>query len=248
MGPNTGVSPAKGMSPRMARGAMPPVRANLWCLAIMLCLWAWPPVSSAAAVCEPWVAKLVSAQGSVHVRKAGETQWQLVRLDETYCAGDMLRVQEHSRAAVVLRNDINFRLDQHTTVTFIGLEQERTSLLDLLSGAAYFFSRIPRSLKVMTPFVNAAVEGTEFFAKVERDQTSLSIFEGHVSAANQAGSLALTSGQSAIARAGEAPVPRVIVRPRDAVQWALYYPPILDYRPADFANGAETDWRAMVRK
>jgi tetratricopeptide (TPR) repeat protein len=95
--------------------------------------------------------------------------------------------------------------------------------------------------------VNAAVEGTEFFIKVERDHTSLSIFEGHVSAYNQAGSLALTSGQSAVARAGEAPVPRVIVRPRDAVQWALYYPPILDYRPADFANGAETDWRAMVR-
>jgi tetratricopeptide (TPR) repeat protein len=160
----------------------------------------------------------------------------------------MIRVQEHSRAAVVLRNDINFRLDQNTTVTFIGLERERTSLVDLLLGTAYFFSRIPRSLRVTTPFVNAAVEGTEFFVKVERDQAFLSIFDGHVSAANQAGSLALTSGQSAVARAGEAPVPRVIVRPRDAVQWALYYPPILDYRPADFANGAEADWRAMVRK
>jgi tetratricopeptide (TPR) repeat protein len=40
----------------------------------------------------------------------------------------------------------------------------------------------------------------------------------------------------------------VVVRPRDAVQWALYYPPILDYRPADFANGAETTWQAMVRR
>ena len=180
--------------------------------------------------------------------KSGETQWQSVRLDETYCAGDMIRVQEHSRAAVVLRNEINLRLDQNTTITFIGLEQERTSLLDLLSGAAYFFSRIPRSLKVTTPFVNAAVEGTEFFVRVERDQTFLSIFEGLVAATNQAGSLTLTSGQSAIARVGEAPIPRVVIRPRDAVQWALYYPPILDYHPADFANGAETDWQAMVRR
>jgi tetratricopeptide (TPR) repeat protein len=205
-------------------------------------------VSAAAAICEPWVAKLVSAQGNVQVRRAGETQWQPVRLDETYCAGDMLRVQEHSRAAVVLPNDINLRLDQHTTITFIGLERERTSLLDLLLGAAYFFSRIPRSLQVITPFVNAAVEGTEFFVKVERDQTFLSIFEGLVAATNQAGSLTLASGQSAITRVGEAPIPRVVVRPRDAVQWALYYPPILDYRPTDFANGAETDWRAMMRK
>ena len=69
-----------------------------------------------------------------------------------------------------------------------------------------------------------------------------------MAAVNQAGSLTLTSGQSAIARVGEAPIPRVVVRPRDAVQWALYYPPILDYRPADFANGAETDWQVMVRR
>ena len=204
--------------------------------------------AAAALTCEPWVARLVSAQGRVQVRRAGEAQWQPVQLDETYCAGDMMRVQEQSRAAIVLRNDINLRLDQHTTITFAGLEQERTSLLDLLTGAVYFFSRMPRSLKVTTPFVNAAVEGTEFFVKVERDQAFLSIFEGQVSAASQAGSLTLISGQSAIARAGQAPMPRVVVRPRDAVQWALYYPPLLDYRPGDFANSTEADWRAMVRR
>ena len=249
MGPNSGVSPAESMDLKIAKAAVQPIRASLLCLAIMLSLLAWPSVSSAAAaICEPWVAKLVSVQGNVQVRRAGETQWQPVRLDETYCAGDMIRVQEHSRAAVVLRNEINLRLDQNTTITLIGLERERTSLLDLLIGAAYFFSRIPRSLKVTTPFVNAAVEGTEFFVRVERDQAFLSIFEGLVAAVNQAGSLTLASGQSAIARVGEAPIPRVVVRPRDAVQWALYYPPILDYRPADFANGAETDWQAMVRR
>ena len=39
---------------------------------------------------------------------------------------------------------------------------------------------------------------------------------------------------------------RVVVRPRDAVQWALYYPPILDYRPDDFPG--ETGWPVMVRQ
>jgi tetratricopeptide (TPR) repeat protein len=100
-------------------------------------------------------------------------------------------------------------------------------------------------LKVATPFVNGIVEGTEFFVRVERDQTFVSIFEGHVAATNEAGSLTLASGQSAIAQAGQAPVLRIVVRPRDAVQWTLYYPPILDYRPADFP---ETNWQAMVRK
>ena len=31
-----------------------------------------------AATCEQWVAKVVSVQGSVQVKRAGETQWQPV--------------------------------------------------------------------------------------------------------------------------------------------------------------------------
>lgn len=250
MGLDTGVRPDEGMGIGMAQEATQPIQVYLVSLAVMLCtlLGVLSFSAAAASTCEPWVAKLVSAQGNIQVRRAGETQWQPVRLDETYCAADMLRVQGHSRAAVVLQNEINLRLDQNTTITFIGLEPERLSLLEILIGAAYFFSRIPRSLQVTTPFVNAAVEGTEFFVKVERDQTFLSIFEGLVAAMNQAGSLTVASGQSAITRVGEAPILRVVVRPRDAVQWALYYPPILDYRPADFANGAETTWLAMVRR
>jgi tetratricopeptide (TPR) repeat protein len=173
-------------------------------------------------------------------------QWQPVRLDDTYCPGDRIRVQDHSRAAIVLPNEAILRLDQKTTITFTGLEKGPISLLDLLSGAVHFFSRIPRSLKVLTPFVNAAVEGTEFFVRVEPTQTFLSVFAGRVAATNQAGSLALVSGQAAIAPADQAPTLRVVVRPRDAVQWALYYPPILDYRPADFQG--ETAWQARVRR
>ena len=119
-------------------------------------------------------------------------------------------------------------------------------MLNLRAGAAYFFSRLPRSLKLITPFANAGVEGTEFFVKVERNQTFLSVFEGRVAITNPAGSLTLASGQSAIVKAGQAPALRVVVRPRDAVQWALHYPPIIDFRPADFPG--EAAWQAMVRQ
>ena len=98
-----------------------------------------------------------------------------------------------------------------------------------------------------TGFVNAGVEGTEFFVKVDDVQTFLSIFEGKVLASNQAGSLTLTSGQSAVAEAGKAPALRVVARPRDAVQWTLYYPPVRYYRPADFQNLPEPE-QTMVRK
>ena len=100
-------------------------------------------------------------------------------------------------------------------------------MLKLLKGAYHFFSRIPHTLKLATPFVNGGVEGTEFFVRVDENKTFISIFDGKVLASNAAGSLALTSGQSAIADAGKAPVSHVVVRPRDAVHWALYYPPVI---------------------
>ena len=138
------------------------------------------------------------------------------------------------------------RLNANTTITLEGVKEERTLLVSLLEGAAHFFSRGPRSLEVRTPFTVAGVRGTEFFIRLEEAQAFLSIFEGTVLAASEAGSLSLTSGQSAIAEAGKAPVLHVVARPRDAVQWALYYPPVLYVRPDEFPAGP--DWQGMVRQ
>ncbi len=63
--------------------------------------------------------------------------------------------------------------------------------------------------------------------RVEANQTLITVFEGQVAAANDLGRLVLTAGQSAATEAGRPPEPRILVRPRDAVQWALHYPPVL---------------------
>jgi tetratricopeptide (TPR) repeat protein len=186
-----------------------------------------------------------SMQGNVEVRRAGQTQWQPTRLNDSYCAGDRIQVGERSRADVSLVNQPVLRLDQHTTITLAGVKEERTSIIDLLRGALYFFSRVPRNLEIITAFVNAGVEGTEGLVRVEDDKASILIFEGRVLATNQAGKLTLTSGQSALAEQGKPPVATVIVRPRDAVRWALYYPPTIHFRREDFPAGA--DWQGMVR-
>lgn len=199
-----------------------------------------------AQLCGQWIAKAVSVQGSVQALRAGERRWRPVRLSDTFCPGDMIRVLKLSRADIVLSNDTLLRLDQNTAVSFPEPEKEKPFLVNMLNGAAYFFSRVRRSLKVFTPFVNAIVEGTEFYARVESDKAFISIFEGQVLAENQAGSITLAKGQSAIAESGRSPVFQIVVRPRDAVQWTLYYPPILYYRPSDFK--APTGWEAIVIK
>lgn len=183
-----------------------------------------------AGACDPWIAKIVSVEGSVEAQRAGEADWRPTALDEVLCVGDVLRVGAASRAAVLLPNETVFRIDQHSTVSFSGPEQEAGSLLRLLKGVAYFFTRSPQGLQVDTPFVNAAVGGTEFLVRTDAGSTLISVFEGKVSATNAAGSLLLSAGESAVAAGGRAPVPQVVVRPRDAVQWAIYYPPTLTVR------------------
>ncbi|MGD1986174.1 MAG: FecR family protein, partial [Desulfobacterales bacterium] len=142
----------------------------------------------------------------METQRTGETKWQPVKLNDTFCPGDKIRVNERSRACLSLVNQPLLRLDQNTTITLGGVKQKKTSVVELARGAVHFFSRIRRNLEVMTGFVNAGVEGTEGFIKVEEDKTFISIFEGQVLASNPAGSLTLTSGQSAVAEAGKAPV------------------------------------------
>jgi tetratricopeptide (TPR) repeat protein len=202
------------------------------------------PAAASAQTCDPWAAKVVSVQGSVQVERGGEAAQGTVRYKDTLCPGDTIRVAARSRADLLLPNETLLRLDQHTTVKFTRPEKERVSLIDLVLGAAYFLSRTPRRFNVQTPFVNAGVEGTEFFAGVDRERTLLTVFEGRVTATNMEGGIVLGSGQSAVAEAGKAPYLRVVARPRDAVRWTLYYPPILPPLPAGREPAA--DWRERV--
>ena len=183
--------------------------------------------------CKQWTGKVVSIQGTVQVRMSGETQWQSAKLNNTYCPGDTIRVLDKSRADVALINQPVLRLDQNTTLTLRGLKEEKTSIVELIKGAAHFFSRAPKNLEVNTAFVNAGIEGTEFFIRVDDDKTFLSVFEGKVLASNEAGRLTAVSNQSAVAERGKAPEFRVVVKPRDAVQWTLYYPPVIYVRPGE---------------
>jgi tetratricopeptide (TPR) repeat protein len=226
-------------------------KGALFLLGLFICMnivIGFMPRFAAAAKCEKWAAKAVSVQGTVEVRPEGEAQWFPVKLNDTYCPGDVIRVGERSRADLTLSNQAIVRLDEGCSIVLGGLRDERTSLVSLLDGAFYFFSRVVKGLEIHTTFVNAGVEGTEGLVKVEDNSTFILIIEGKVLASNDAGSMRLTSGEAALTEEGKAPEQKTVVRPWDSVQWAIYYPPLIYYRPADFAGHPEGDWRTKVRK
>jgi tetratricopeptide (TPR) repeat protein len=186
-----------------------------------------PRAGLAQERCEPAAGRVVSAQGTVELQRQGTAVWAVVTLEELLCLGDTVRVGRASRAALALANDSILRLDQRTTLRLQGVVEERRSLLDLLLGSVYFFSHQPRALAVDTPFVNAAAEGTEFLVRLAEDRAEVVMLDGQVLLENPYGELRVAKGDAAVAPEGQAPAPMIVARPRDAVAWALYYPPIL---------------------
>jgi tetratricopeptide (TPR) repeat protein len=211
---------------------------------------AWAlPAWAAAPKCPDWVGIVVSAQGSVEVRRSTSLVWGAVALDDRLCGGDAVRVGDRARAAILLRTDAVLRLDENTTATFLEPRgRDPASWVEIVTGFAHFLSRIPRGLRIFTPFVNGTVEGTEFWVEVGTDRTRLAVIQGRVLAENRHGSLVLGHGEAAVARPGTPPTAVAIVQPRDAIQWALHYPSVVEDDPADFPDLPGHDWPALVRR
>ena len=196
-------------------------------LSLLAWLLAFATVANAAD-CTPEAAKIVSVQGEIEVKRAGTSDWHPVNRNDTFCPGDSIRVGEHSRAAIVMANETLLRLDQNSAIKFAQFETEAPSILEFIRGIGHFISRVPRSLKIETATVDAAIEGTEFVVTVSADETSVTVFEGRVLTQNPQGEVRITDGETVIAKANGAPRKTLLARPRDTVQGAFYFPPVIE--------------------
>jgi len=195
----------------------------------VLLLWAAAGFAAAADSCEPRVAQVVSLQGVVEIRRAGQAEWvRLERLDVPLCQGDRLRAGTRSRAALLVRPQTLVRIDQSTEVELHVAPEETRIVFD--SGAVYAITRTPRRFRVITPYMNAGVEGTEFLVRIGADFGDLAVYEGRVAAEDRVGARGTVSllhdGQAARFARGVPAVTRILINPNDAVQWALHYPPL----------------------
>ncbi len=196
---------------------------------LALSLGTWSPFATAAEPCEPQVARIVSVQGVVDLRRAGQPGWVRVeRLGTPVCQGDQLRTGLRSRAALLISPQALIRVDQSTTLELYAAPEETRVVFD--SGAVYSISRAAHRYRVITPYMNAAVEGTEFLVTAGLNYADLAVFEGRVAAEDLVGVRGALSllhdGQAARFARGVPSVTRVLVSPSDAVQWALHYPPL----------------------
>ena len=109
------------------------------------------PSVAQAETCEKPVAKVVSVQGTVESQRVGATQWQAVTLNDAFCPGDKIRVQERSRADLAL-------LDQSVLrpTKFIPPSHNLSSF-SFYSGTRGSGEVGPQSLESAGPFSDSAL-------------------------------------------------------------------------------------------
>ena len=193
--------------------------------------------------CQTVVGRLATVDGQVEIQRTGASSWQSGVLGADLCQGDTVRAAARSRATITLINQAVLRIDQNTAMrldNITGVTEER-SVLSLLKGAFQSFSRKPRGFEVSTPYLNGSIEGTEFVFRAGDGQSELTVLEGTVVASNAQGKVSVSGGESAVAEQGKAPYMRTVVSPRDAVQWSLYYPPVMT------AQGGSSDAQASLQ-
>ena len=194
------------------------------------------------------LAKIAAAQNVVESRLAGADDWAPAESGRELFANDRVRTGAASRAAILYADDTLHRIAEKSEVEIVPPEGGESGLLKVFGGRHYFSSRRPKQFgRVETSTVTAAIKGTEFAVDVAPDgTTTVTMIEGVVLASNAYGSVEVGAGESAVAEPGKAPVRAVVVRPRDAVAWALYYPPVLGAKDAGRLARMGADGRALA--
>ena len=85
---------------------------------------------------------LLTIEGKVEVSAAGATAWSAARTNQFLQVGDRLRTGLRSRATLRLSDKSVLRVNELTTLKIQPPPKEsKAPVLDLSSGATYFFSR-----------------------------------------------------------------------------------------------------------
>jgi len=170
------------------------------------------------------VARLYSTEGKVEARKVSSTDWRSIEKDYQFGAGDAIRTGDASRAAIVNADGMMVRLSSNALLEFKAVDAG----VQVDAGDAHFLSRDPhKAPDVTTSIVSGSIRGTEFAISVRPQVVSFSVIQGQVDLKNEKGNVHLESGEQGVTEKGKAPVKRIMVRPFDAVQWALRYPAIV---------------------
>jgi tetratricopeptide (TPR) repeat protein len=184
-------------------------------------------------------AKVLAVENIAEAAKGGGSAWAVAVKDQSLAVGDRFRTRQRSRATLRLTDLYTMRLEQFTTIQLTkAMVSGEKPKLDISGGAAFIFSREEYGeIDITTPAANGALRGTQLFVQVgEGGFSKFQVLEGQVVMQNPQGRLVLDAGEAGEALPGQAPRRTAAIITTNLLQWALYYPAVLD--PAELGMAA----------
>ncbi len=172
------------------------------------------------ASCAPKVSAVaVYVAGEVQVKRAGETAYAELKVNDMLYAGDAIKTGAASRAGIVTKGGAEVRLNENSNFE-IAPSGKLREMINLSVGQLWtrMLHRMSK-INVRTPSAVCAVRGTE--ADIEqRSLLTVKVYEGHVDVQNSLGKQSLAAGQmTTVAGANAAPDAPKKMSGTDAGKW-----------------------------
>ncbi len=206
----------------ITRCTIPRYAALVWALC---CSGAWAQCAGVPDNPGATAAEIVALAGQGQTRAAGVLPWSSAALAQQLGAGADVRTLALSSAALLLADRTQIRMAANAQLRLCESQPART-LLELAAGRVWARTKkAPAALELQTPAALAVVRGTDWDVEVDASgRTTLTVLSGQVELSNALGRVDLGPAEQGIAEPGKAPVKRLLVQPRDRVQWVAAYP------------------------
>lgn len=176
---------------------------------------------------------LIAIKGQVKVKRARESIYQVAVTNMVLELGDSLNTSDFSEATVKLADESIGRVDELTDIIITAPGPKGGPYeVFLKEGGFYLLNREKKAnTRFRTPVGSGAILGTEFALRVEPGTglTRVSLLEGRIELDNSQGPpVSLEPNEQALLQAGAAPVKSPLLDVVAPIQWALYYPAVID--------------------
>jgi len=197
-------------------------------------------------------AQIVALSGQGETRPPGTQPWLPATLAQPLGPGADMRTLALSSAALLLADRTQIRMSANAQLRLCEAQPTRT-LLELAAGRLWARTKkAPANLQLQTPAALAVVRGTDWDVEVDgTGRTTLTVLSGAVELRNDQGSVQLGPAEQGVAEPGQAPVKRLLVNPRERVQWVAAYPGDLtrwaEFQSVQTAPAALAEVRTALR-
>jgi tetratricopeptide (TPR) repeat protein len=186
---------------------------------------AWAQCAGVSLAPDGVAAQIVALAGQGQTRAPGVESWSSAALAQQLGAGADMRTLALSSAALLLADRTQIRMSSNAQLRLCESQAART-LLELAAGRLWARTKkTPAALQLQTPAALAVVRGTDWDVEVDSaGRTTFTVLSGLVDFSNPYGSVQLGPAEQGYAEPGKAPTKRLLVSPRERVQWVAAYP------------------------